>query len=177
MLGQSFGAMVTIHTAMRRSNAQPRGVVLTAPFINVPRDCMLKILEAGSYPAKILVPRARLVAAAAPKLMSNIPEAVDAYTNDPLVNTANICARPGYDMNKATYWLAKNMQSFSFKLLVFPGEKDACCSFEHAKDFVARASSSVKQFRSVENGYHLLWSGPKQTEILAEIVSWIIEHA
>ena len=176
MLGQSFGAMVTILTAMRR-DVEPAGVILTAAFINVPRNCFLKALELVAYPATRVVPKARLIAAAAPKLMSNIPKAVKDYVDDPLVNTANIASLPGYLMNNETYWLEKEKGTFSYPLLMFHGTKDACCSYDHAAAFCESVSSSDKEFVPVQDGYHLLWSGPSKESILRKIVQFVHAQA
>ena len=108
------------------------------------------------------MPKARIVEAAQPKLLSQDTAAIDNYVTDPLNNTNKIQVRPGYLMGKATFWLADRISEFTHPFLILHGTNDVCTSFPHAKNFYENAASDDKTFQPVDGAYHLLSHGPER---------------
>jgi len=176
LMGNSFGAMVSLHTLLQESAAkplEPAGVVMVAPFIDVPRPLLLKIQEALGPLLNVICPTARLVEAAQPKILSQDTAAIDNYVTDPLNNTAKIQIRPGVLMAAATYWLADRISSFTHPFLILHGTNDICCSFPHAKNFYETAASDDKTFQPVDGAYHLLSHGPERKYVAKAAGEWI----
>lgn len=179
--GNSFGAMLTLHTLMRRKEAleavEPDGVILVAPFIDVPRPLILKIQESLAPVLSALVPRVRLVESALPAVLSKDPEVVASYVADPLTIKDKIFIRPGYLMGLATYWLKDHQSEFSYPLLAIHGDEDKCTSFPHSAAFVEGCSSKDKTWAPIKGGAHLLLHGEEKEQVVQAIVSWIAQRA
>ena len=176
LMGNSFGAMVSLHTLLQETAAkplEPAGVVMVAPFIDVPRPLLLKIQEALGPLLNVICPTARLVEAAQPKLLSQDTAAIDNYVTDPLNNTNKIQVRPGYLMGNATFWLADRISEFTHPFLILHGTNDVCTSFPHAKNFYETAASDDKTFQPVDGAYHLLSHGPERKYVAKAAGEWI----
>jgi alpha-beta hydrolase superfamily lysophospholipase len=177
LAGVSFGGMLTIHTLLREPSAatlNPAGVVLLAPFIDVPRPLVLRIQEALAPMLLALgLGRVRLVDSAQPEKLSTHPKVVEGYVGDPLNIRAKIALRPGYLLGQACYWLKEHRGEFAHPLLCVHGSEDKCTSYPHALEFVENVASKDKAFVSVEGGDHLIMHGPEQAFVVKTVADWI----
>lgn len=115
LTGVSFGAMLTLHTVLRRPERVGKiaGCAFVAPFVDIPRPLLLRVQEAFAPILSALAPHARIVEAALPELLSKDAAAVENYVSDPLNIKEKISVRPGYLMGLATYWLKAHCAEWS----------------------------------------------------------------
>ena len=184
LAGNSFGAMLTLHTLLLRrpeevmaEDVKPAGVVLLAPFIDVPRPLLLRLQEAFAPLLSALVPGVRLVEAALPEVLSSDPRAVEQYVADPLTVQKKIFIRPGWLMGQASYWLATHKGEFDLPLLAIHGDADRCCSFPHTAAFVEACGSKDKTLVPLEGGAHLIMHGPERQHVTDTLAKWILDRA
>ena len=87
VIGFSFGCMVHLHVGLKHPEIPPpRGIVLIAPFIDIPRTLPIRLLTLVVRPLAFLCPRAKLVPAVEADMVTRNPELIEALRLDPQVS-------------------------------------------------------------------------------------------
>ena len=127
------------------------------------------------WPLSLICPRARLVPAVEAHLVSRTDALIAELKADPQVT-----AQPGIAINAAREcqaacaYLRTNGHRMAAPLLALIGTNDRVVSLPIARQFVDDASSTDKEFVSVDGGWHLLLHEPEHRDMMIKkLTTWI----
>ncbi|KAA8499063.1 Monoglyceride lipase [Porphyridium purpureum] len=177
LVGHSLGGALAIRLARddadraRRLGALPPwdGVLLTAPAVAVFPKPLVKLFAPilGT-----LFPFMRVQSLKARRNFSTSPE-----TTDPLIMTAGVRARVGYEILKSCSEIMNSASSFSTALFIAHAKADRVTSMQGSQRFVERAGSRVKTFRLYDSHVHDLLGNPGlAAQVSRDMLEWVEER-
>ncbi|GFH31216.1 hydrolase_4 domain-containing protein, partial [Haematococcus lacustris] len=107
------------------------------------------------------VPFAKIVPAVRPADMSQDPQVVREYLEDPLNYVDDVKARTGNEVLKGFKAMQKLRSKISVPLYACHGTMDRCTSLQAVKDLLKASSSQDKTLNEIPGGYHELLMGPE----------------
>lgn len=176
MGGNSLGGLVASYVVLAKPDAFA-GLVMQSPAINVEWNPVLRVQAMLGNLLALLVPRAKLVPAVRPEDMSQDPDAVKAYLEDPMIYKGNVKALSGNEILKGFTRLTKFRKDFKLPIYAVMGSTDRCTSLKALKEHLAQVSSTDKTLVEVAGGYHELQHGPEKAQVLKGIADWVLQHA
>ncbi|KAG1680800.1 hypothetical protein FOA52_008133 [Chlamydomonas sp. UWO 241] len=174
--GQSMGGLVAAHVALQ-SQERFAGLLLHSPALDVEWTPMLRIQAQMGGLLAALAPHGRLVPAVRPEDMSQDPEVVRAYMEDPLNTQGNICARSGNELLKAFRQLGSRASQLKLPLYIGHGDQDKCTSLPASARFVEAVSSPDATLHVYKGGYHELLHGPEWQDATDRMIEWMTKRS
>jgi alpha-beta hydrolase superfamily lysophospholipase len=146
------------------------GAVISSPFLRLSFEPPAWKLALGRILGKIL-PSVTLANEIDAGAISQIPEEVEAYLNDPLIHDR---VSPAYSiafMEKGKQ-LIERAREVSIPVLLLHGTGDQLTDHRASEQLARKAAGHVEYFE-VEGGYHELHHDLKRQEVMNHILSWI----
>mmetsp|Transcript_26138 Transcript_26138/g.65938 ORF Transcript_26138/g.65938 Transcript_26138/m.65938 type:complete len:185 (-) Transcript_26138:464-1018(-) len=173
--GHSMGGLVCSYAALRNQSMW-RGLVLNSPLMGVEGGLILRMqMKVGAVLAA-LAPHAKLVPAAQPSTLSQDPEVVRSYVEDPLVVQGNVRSKTAYNLLQAFQRLEESYSLIELPVLAIHGQEDTVCSLQAVKHFLDGLSSKDKRLVIMPGGWHELVHGPEKQELMTKVLDWVAEH-
>jgi alpha-beta hydrolase superfamily lysophospholipase len=127
-------------------------------------------IKIGTAASRVL-PRLALDNEVDPKLLSRIPEVVEAYRTDPLVHT-KISSRLYTEWLAATNRILVQAGEIKIPFLILAGTDDGLIDPEGAKQLHAQAAS-ISELRLLEGRYHEPFNDRDNEEVFTLITNWL----
>lgn len=170
LFGHSLGGLITAGF-VTDSQPEARGVILSAPAMD-PGDLVSPILKRLAGMAQKILPGLPVLKLP-PEKVSEDPAVVQAYTEDPLVYTGKIKARPGYEMLVRMEEVRSRAEKFDLPLLMLHGSGDEIIRPEKTKSYFEMISAEDKTYTLFPGVYHELLNSFQKEEVMHRILTWI----
>eukprot|EP01088_Endostelium_zonatum_P018463 TRINITY_DN5941_c0_g1_i1.p1 TRINITY_DN5941_c0_g1~~TRINITY_DN5941_c0_g1_i1.p1 ORF type:complete len:373 (-),score=80.83 TRINITY_DN5941_c0_g1_i1:19-1137(-) len=182
LMGESLGGTISLRVLQKlilsSSNLSFDGLILLAPAIR-PNPILT------TWP---LLPLAHHLSNILPKLpvLTLNPyngtlerEAAEAYMADPLVYTApkRLMVRTGNEMMKGMERVRNGLGLIKTAMLVVQGTKDNVTDGNAIGSLMEEYGGEDKTWKSIVDGAHDLFSGPKKDQVLKDVGDWIEERS
>ncbi len=118
-----------------------------------------------------IVPKLALENEVDPKVLSRIPEVVEAYRTDPLVHS-KISSRLYSEWRAACKRIFERAGKISIPFLILAGTDDGLIDPDGSKE-LHRLSDSVSQLTLLEGRYHEPFNDLDNEEVFAVIADWL----
>lgn len=169
-LGHSFGGAALLSTVLAGKLPSTRRFIVSSPALKVKVAVPAWKIQLGTVASRI-VPRLALDNEVDPKVLSRIPEVVDAYRTDPLVHT-KISSRLYTEWLAATKDILDRAAEIKIPFLILAGTDDALIDPEGSKDLHRRAAS-ISELRLLEGRYHEPFNDRDNEEVFTLITEWL----
>jgi acylglycerol lipase len=169
-LGHSFGGAALLSTAIAGKLPTSRRFVVSSPALKlkvVVPAWKMKLATASSR----LMPRLALNNEVDPKVLSRIPEVVEAYRTDPLVH-GKISSRLGTEFLAATRHILDHAGEIKIPFLILAGTDDALVDPEGSEELHDKAPS-MSELRLLEGRYHEPFNDRDNEEVFTLIANWL----
>lgn len=171
LYGHSMGGNVVLNYLLTRPD-QLAGAVVTSPFLRLAFNPPGWKLSLGKILAK-LIPSMTLPNELDASAISQIPEEVEAYENDPMIHNL---VSPAYSiefMSEGEKILSRASE-ISTPMLLLHGNADRITDSAASRELAKEASDKVK-FIEIEGGYHELHHDLEKEQVMKHILNWIDE--
>jgi len=173
ILGHSHGGLIAA-AAAERGLLEPfavRGVILCSPFL-VSRLPRRRLKAALARTLNLIAPAMPVASGLADEWMSHDPAMIAQTRDDPLyVRTAT--ARWYLGQARAQREVMSRADKFRLPLLVIVGSDDPIADPAGTERFVARASSTEKQFRLYPGQLHELLRESERDKTFEDLLAWM----
>ncbi|EFJ44964.1 hypothetical protein VOLCADRAFT_106192 [Volvox carteri f. nagariensis] len=174
--GNSLGGLVASYAALERPEAF-KGLILQSPAVDVEWTPVLRIQAALGNILAALLPRAKLVPAVRPEDMSQDPDVVKEYLEDPMIYKGNVRALSGNEVLKGFRGLVAKRANLKLPIYAVHGTSDRCTSLPALRDMLKHVSSTDVTLQEVVGGYHELLHGPEKEQVRKDIKDWMLARA
>ncbi len=170
LLGHSVGALVASQFALERPHLLA-GLILSSPYLKNAASVSPILLRLSGLVSRLLpsLPTVKLDT----RLLSRDPEAVSAYTSDPLVYTGGAKARLGSEMLKAGADVLARAGDLQPPLLIVHGLADGVADPEGSRLLYERSGSADKMLKLYEGGYHELFNDLERVQVMDDVLAWL----
>lgn len=169
-LGHSFGGAAMLSTVLARKLPKAKRFIVSSPAlrlkVQVPR---WKIALARA--TSTIVPKMSLDNEVDPRVLSRIPEVVEAYRTDPLVHS-KISSRTYAEWVSACSRIFERAGEINVPFLILAGTDDDLIDPEGSKE-LHRLSASVSELRLLEGRYHEPFNDLDSEEVFGLIAEWL----
>lgn len=169
LYGHSMGGNVALNYILSRTDKISGGVI-SSPFLRLAFEPPAWKLAMGKILEKVL-PSVTLANEVDADAISQIPEEVEIYLNDPLIHDR---VSPAYSisfMKKGEQVMAE-AGKINVPLLLLHGTGDRLTDHRASRELAQRAGDHVDYYE-VDGGYHELHHDLNKEEVMKHIVSWI----
>ena len=169
-VGHSFGGATLLSTVLAGKLPGTKRFILSSPALRVKAPVPgWKIALARATSA--IVPKLTLDNEVDPKVLSRIPEVVEAYRTDPLVHS-KISSRLYSEWRAACKRIFEHAGEISIPFLILAGTDDALIDPEGSKE-LHRLSESVSDLTLLEGRYHEPFNDLDNEEVFGMIADWL----
>ncbi len=168
LYGHSMGGNVALNYVLSRPD-RITGAIISSPFLRLSFEPPAWKLALGRMLGKI-IPSVTLANEIDASAISQIPEEVEAYLQDPLIHDR---VSPAYSiafMEKGENMIERAGE-ISKPVLLVHGTADRLTDHGASEEFAQRAGDHVEYFE-VEGGFHELHHDLKRQEVMDRILSW-----
>ena len=169
-LGHSFGGAALLSTVLAGKLPGIKRFIVSSPALRVKVAVPAWKIKVGTATSKIL-PTLALDNEVDPKLLSRIPDVVEAYRNDPLVH-AKISSRMYTEWLAATRDILSRAGEIKVPFLILAGTEDGLIDPEGSKELHERVPS-MSELRLLEGRYHEPFNDRDNEEVFTLIASWL----
>ncbi|HEY8814037.1 MAG TPA: lysophospholipase [Candidatus Dormibacteraeota bacterium] len=169
-LGHSFGGATMLSTVLAGKLSNIKRFVVSSPALKVKVKVPAWKIKLGTTASKVL-PKLALDNEVDPKLLSRIPEVVEAYRTDPLVHS-KISSRLYTEWLKATRDILNHAGEIKVPFLILAGTNDGLIDPEGSKELHAK-SPAMSELRLLEGRYHEPFNDRDNEEVFTLIANWI----
>jgi len=172
-LGHSFGGATLLSTVLAGKLSDARRFIVSSPALKVKVKVPAWKIRLGTTASKVL-PKLALDNEVDPKLLSRIPEVVEAYRADPLVHSK-------ISLRLYTEWLAASRDilnragEIKVPFLILAGTNDGLIDPEGSKELHAKAPS-MSELRLLEGRYHEPFNDRDNEEVFTLIANWLAKR-
>ncbi|GAA0878260.1 alpha/beta hydrolase [Algoriphagus jejuensis] len=170
LFGHSMGGGL-VAAYVLKYQPEAAGVILSSPAI-VEDPGTPALLKAVAGLVSNYFPRLKALKLD-PKMISRIPEEVEAYLNDPLVYTQPVPARTGQELFLQMKYVQQNAGKFQLPVLILHGSADRLTNPKGSDLLFQKAASKDKRLEIFEGGYHELIRDLESERYLETIVDWV----
>jgi alpha-beta hydrolase superfamily lysophospholipase len=170
ILGHSMGALIgTLLLMDERTGID--GAVLSGSLIQVPE-----------YINKITIWLGKKLAILTPKLglteidkegLSQDPQIVQAYLDDPLVHSGKVTVRLSSEINSAMSIFDQDATLIHQPVLLLHGGSDPIVDPADSKFLLDKISSSQKQLIIYDGFYHEIYNEPGKNQVYRDVADWL----
>jgi alpha-beta hydrolase superfamily lysophospholipase len=173
ILGHSMGGLITSYYLL---NCQDRfmGAIISAPLVRIGEGVSPGAIVMSKILSK-LAPRLGLVAVDANGI-SQDPDVVKAYVNDPLVYHGKTPARLGAEMLSAMQRVTVETGKITHPFIIVQGSADSLVEPSGAQMLYDQAGSEDKTLKIYEGLYHEVFNEPERDRVLGDVESWLEAH-
>ena len=169
-LGHSFGGAALLSTVLANKLPNARRFVVSSPALRVKVPVPGWKIGLAKATSKI-VPKLTLDNEVDPKLLSRVPEVVEAYRTDPLVHN-KISSRLYSEWVAACKRIVEHAGEIKIPFLILAGTDDGLIDPEGSKE-LQRLTTSVSELRLLEGRYHEPFNDLDNEEVFAVIADWL----
>lgn len=172
LYGHSFGGNVVTNYLLRRSTDEIACGIISSPLFKLTKEPPEIQIKAAKFVSKIF-PSFSQPNGLNVQDISTDPEAVKAYSEDPLVHD-RISTRLFTVVYEAGFWAIENADRLKTPTLVFHGSDDNITSHQGSKEFVQKSNGSAV-FKSWEGMKHETHNDLKKEEVIHHMYDWIVK--
>ena len=169
-LGHSFGGATVLSAVLSGKLSNSRRFILSSPALKVKVAVPAWKIKLGTTASRLL-PKLALDNEVDPKLLSRIPEVVEAYRADPLVHS-KISSRLYTEWLSATHDILNRAGEIKVPFLILAGTNDGLIDPEGSKELHAKAPA-MSELRLLEGRYHEPFNDRDNEEVFTLIASWL----
>lgn len=169
-LGHSFGGAALLSTVLAGKLPSTKRFVVSSPALKVKVAVPAWKITLGKAASRVM-PTLALDNEVDPKLLSRIPEVVEAYRTDPLVH-AKISSRLYTQWLAATRHILDHAGEIKVPFLILAGTDDGLIDPEGSKELHAKAAAT-SELRLLEGRYHEPFNDLDNEEVFTLITSWL----
>jgi len=169
-LGHSFGGAAMLSTVLAGKLPNTRRFIVSSPALKVKVAVPAWKIKLGTTASKVL-PKLALDNEVDPKLLSRIPEVVEAYRVDPLVHS-KISSRLYTEWLAATRDILNRAGEIKIPFLILAGTDDGLIDPEGSKQLHEKAPA-MSELRLLEGRYHEPFNDRDNEEVFALIANWL----
>jgi alpha-beta hydrolase superfamily lysophospholipase len=169
-VGHSFGGAAVLSSVLAGKLSGTRRFVVSSPALKVKVAVPAWKIKLGTAASSVL-PRLALANEVDPKLISRIPEVVEAYRSDPLVHN-KISSRLYTEWLGATRQILDRAHEIKIPFLILAGTDDGLIDPEGSKELHER-SASLSELRLLQGRYHEPFNDRDNEEVFTLITNWL----
>jgi acylglycerol lipase len=169
-LGHSFGGAAMLSTVLAGKLRNSRRFIVSSPALRVKVAVPAWKVSLGNAASRI-VPRVALDNEVDPKLLSRIPEVVEAYRTDPLVHS-RISSRLYTEWRAAAQHLLDHANEIKVPFLILAGTDDGLIDPQGSVELHAKAPTT-SELRLLEGRYHEPFNDRDNEEVFEMIADWL----
>lgn len=176
LVGTSMGGCLATLTVHARPELV-QGVCLLCPMLSLEK-------QKKSFPNNVLLPLSRVFDVLTPKaklgkIGKNVkfPALQEEFEVDELTYEENPRVHVAMEYVRATSFLVKEMPNIRFPFIIFQSAEDTFVDKGGSEEMYAKASSTDKTLRMLEDRCHFLVHEPNNEEVLAEMIDWLVERS
>jgi alpha-beta hydrolase superfamily lysophospholipase len=172
-LGHSFGGATVLSTVLAGKLPRSKRFIVSSPALKVKVAVPAWKIKLGTATSR-LIPRLALDNEVDPKLLSRIPEVVEAYRTDPLVHS-KISSRLYTEWLAATRHILDHAGEINIPFLILAGTDDGLIDPDGSKQLHER-SLSVSELKLLEGRYHEPFNDRDNEEVFTLISNWLAKR-
>jgi len=172
-VGHSFGGATLLSTVLAGKLPNTKRFIVSSPALKVKVAVPAWKIKLGTTASKLL-PKLALDNEVDPKLLSRIPDVVEAYRTDPLVHS-KISSRLYTEWLSATRQILEHAGDIKIPFLILAGTDDGLIDPEGSKDLHARAPS-MSELRLLPGRYHEPFNDRDNEEVFTLISTWLAKR-
>jgi alpha-beta hydrolase superfamily lysophospholipase len=169
-LGHSFGGTTLLSAVLAGKLPGIKRFIVSSPALKVKVAVPAWKIKLGTSASR-LIPKLTLDNEVDPKLLSRIPEVVEAYRTDPLVHS-KISSRLYTEWLTATKYILGHASDIKIPFLILAGTDDGLIDPEGSKA-LHEGSSSMSSLRLLEGRYHEPFNDRDNEEVFELINDWL----
>ena len=169
-VGHSFGGAAVLSSVLAGKLSGTRRFVVSSPALKVKVAVPAWKIKLGTAASSVL-PRLALANEVDPKLISRIPEVVEAYRTDPLVHN-KISSRLYTEWLGATRQILDRAHEIKIPFLILAGTDDGLIDPEGSEELHER-SASWSELRLLQGRYHEPFNDRDNEEVFTLITNWL----
>jgi len=170
LIGHSMGGLISALLLIDHPD-QFAGAVLSGSVVQVPDDVSPLFIKLGKFVSFIL-PKLGLLKIDLSGLSRN-PDVVQAYKDDPLVNSGKFTARVSAEMTKSFDRVAGEGSLIKDPVLILHGGSDRIVNPACSHFLYALVSSEIKKIIIYAGFYHEIYNDPGHEQVYQDVSSWI----
>jgi alpha-beta hydrolase superfamily lysophospholipase len=170
LIGHSMGGLISALILIDHPD-QFAGAVLSGSVVQVPDDVSSLFITLGKFVSFIL-PKLGLLKIDLSGLSRN-PDVVQAYKDDPLVNSGKFTARVSAEMTKSFDRVAGEGSRIKDPVLILHGGSDRIVNPACSHFLYALVSSEIKKIIIYDGFYHEIYNDPGHEQVYQDVSSWI----
>jgi acylglycerol lipase len=172
-LGHSFGGAALLSAVLAGKLPTIKRFVVSSPALKVKVAVPAWKIKLGTAASKIM-PRLALDNEVDPKLLSRIPDVVEAYRTDPLVHS-KISSRMYTEWLAATKEIFNRAGEIKIPFLILAGTDDGLIDPEGSRDLHSR-SATMSELRLLDGRYHEPFNDRDSEEVFKLIADWLAKR-
>jgi acylglycerol lipase len=172
-LGHSFGGATMLSTVLAGKLSSIKRFVVSSPALKVKVKVPAWKIKLGTTASKVM-PKLALDNEVDPKLLSRIPDVVEAYRTDPLVHS-KISSRLYTEWLAATRDILDRAGEIKVPFLILAGAEDGLIDPEGSQELHAKAPS-MSELRLLEGRYHEPFNDRGNEEVFTLIANWLAKR-
>jgi acylglycerol lipase len=170
LYGHSMGGTIALAYALQHQS-ELDGLIITGA-----------VLRPGSSITAVHILAARILSALLPRMgvtaldndgISQDPEVVQAYINDPLVYCGKVTARLGAEFLRVMQQLPTQVKGVHLPVLIMHGTEDILSAPQSSQLLYDQVSSEDKILIFYEGYYHEIHNEPGRARVLADMEGWL----
>ena len=172
-LGHSFGGATVLSAVLAGKVPRSKRFIVSSPALKVKVAVPAWKIKLGTATSK-LIPKLALDNEVDPKLLSRLPEVVEAYRTDPLVHS-KISSRLYTEWLAATRHILDHAGDIKVPFLILAGTDDGLIDPEGSKQLHA-TSASMSELSLLEGRYHEPFNDRDNEEVFTLITNWLAKR-
>ena len=172
-LGHSFGGAAMLSTVLAGKLPRSKRFIVSSAALKVKVEVPAWKIKLGTATSK-LIPRLALDNEVDPKLLSRLPEVVEAYRADPLVHT-KISSRLYTEWLAATRHILDHAAEIKIPFLILAGTDDGLIDAAGSQELHDMAPS-MSELRLLEGRYHEPFNDRDNEEVFTLITNWLAKR-
>jgi alpha-beta hydrolase superfamily lysophospholipase len=172
-LGHSFGGATMLSAVLAGKLPRSRRFIVSSAALKVKVEVPAWKIKLGTATSK-LIPRLGLDNEVDPKLLSRLPEVVEAYRRDPLVHS-RITSRLYTEWLTATKHILDHAGEINIPFLILAGTDDGLIDPAGSQELHDRAPS-MSELKLLEGRYHEPFNDRDNEEVFTLITNWLAKR-
>lgn len=170
LVGHSMGGLIgTIYLIDHQDELA--GAVISGPSVKVPDNISSTTVFLGKV-FSVLMPKLGLLGLEADGV-SQDPQVVAAYVNDPLVYTGKTTARLASELLRGMQRVAAEASKITLPITIVQGGADKLVDPSGAQMLYDTVSSTDKTLKIYEDFYHEVFNEPEHSLVLGDVQKWL----
>jgi alpha-beta hydrolase superfamily lysophospholipase len=169
-VGHSFGGATMLSTVLAGKLPKSRRFIVSSPALKVKVAVPAWKIALGKATSK-LVPKLALNNEVDPRLVSRIPEVVEAYRTDPLVHS-KISSRLYTEWQAATRYILEHAGEIKIPFLILAGTADGLIDPAGSEE-LNRKSAAKSELKLFQGRFHEPFNDLGNEEVFGVIAGWL----